>query len=331
MPVAEPAPVSHPDIVAALRATFGVEHPEACTPLSGGRSGATLLVVRVRGRDYVVRRPSPESPIRDPQRQRTCMLIASELGVTPPVHFADGDTGVSISDFIAGTPFVARLGSDSAAALAELAALIRTLHAGPAFPRFFAVPEAILGTLAMFAQHGIPAPFEGELTDRAHSLRAALAPHVHEGSCHFDLNPSNILYDGQRLWLIDWELASAGDRIQDLAGLGIFSPTIATRRDQLLDLYFGRPASPRERAHLHLSHGLALSFYGLMFHAGAMRRGTPPGPLDDALPDLASTLARIASEGTRVLDEPRFASVLLQEARRTCSGPTYDAALAALA
>ena len=41
-------------------------------------------------------------------------------------------------------------------------------------------------------------------------------------SSHNDPNPANILFDGERLWLIDWETAYRNDPLVDVATLTMF-------------------------------------------------------------------------------------------------------------
>jgi thiamine kinase-like enzyme len=36
-------------------------------------------------------------------------------------------------------------------------------------------------------------------------------------SCHSDLRPENVLFEGQRVWLVDWQTAFVNDRYFDLA------------------------------------------------------------------------------------------------------------------
>src|SRR4029078_3304190 len=46
---------------------------------------------------------------------------------------------------------------------------------------------------------------------------------------HNDLNPSNVLFDGRRLWLVDWETACLNDPLVDVATAANF---LATTREQ---------------------------------------------------------------------------------------------------
>jgi thiamine kinase-like enzyme len=42
-------------------------------------------------------------------------------------------------------------------------------------------------------------------------------------SSHNDLKPENILFDGNRVWLVDWEAAFLNDRYVDLAVVANFA------------------------------------------------------------------------------------------------------------
>ncbi len=319
-----------PAVAAALRAAFGRDDADAIEPLTGGRSGATLLKLTVRGRHYVLRRVTAASTLGDPARELGCMSIAAELGVAPPVHFVDAATGVCIMDFIESTWLGPNLASGRVT-LEALASLLRRLHDGPAFPRVISVADAVEASLAALAEQGETPPLAGEFLERVADIRQALAPHVADASCHFDLNPSNILFDGTRLWLVDWGLASLGDPYQDLAGLGVFSPHLAVRREGLLAAYLGRAPDARERAHLELSRALALVLYAVVFRRLAILRGVVPSAISAGAPeDLAAALTRIERQGTSFLDEPSFVAVMEQEARRACSGEAYASAVAAL-
>jgi thiamine kinase-like enzyme len=56
-------------------------------------------------------------------------------------------------------------------------------------------------------------------TVRSASCSARLTTRVQQGwvSSHNDSIPSNILFDGDRLWLIDWESAYRNDPLVDVA------------------------------------------------------------------------------------------------------------------
>jgi aminoglycoside phosphotransferase (APT) family kinase protein len=61
---------------------------------------------------------------------------------------------------------------------------------------------------------------------------------------HGDVNPTNLVFDGERLLLVDWEIAGANDPYYDLAAASVFLRFDDRARDELLDTY-GLPRSAR--------------------------------------------------------------------------------------
>ena len=88
-----------------------------------------------------------------------------------------------------------------------LPATIRTLHALPAFPTTVNYLEAMDGFIEKFrTANTLP---ESETAD-AFELYAQVQevyPRVEADmvSSHNDLKPENVLFDGERVWLVDWE------------------------------------------------------------------------------------------------------------------------------
>ncbi len=64
---------------------------------------------------------------------------------------------------------------------------------------------------------------------------------------HHDLLPANILDDGARLWLIDYEYAGFGTAMFDLAGAASNAGMNGAETDALLAAYFGSPPARATR------------------------------------------------------------------------------------
>jgi thiamine kinase-like enzyme len=60
---------------------------------------------------------------------------------------------------------------------------------------------------------------------------------------HNDLLASNLIDDGERLWLIDWDYAGWNSPLFDLGGLASNSELSSSAEDLLLECYFEQPAS----------------------------------------------------------------------------------------
>jgi len=57
--------------------------------------------------------------------------------------------------------------------------------------------------------------------------------------CHHDVHHLNLMSDGQRLWLLDWEYAGVSDPLFDLASVCCYHDYDARLREQLLRAYKG--------------------------------------------------------------------------------------------
>jgi thiamine kinase-like enzyme len=61
---------------------------------------------------------------------------------------------------------------------------------------------------------------------------------------HNDLLPSNLIDDGERLWLIDWDYAGFSPPLFDLANLATNSSLEPDEERALLSLYYGAAPGP---------------------------------------------------------------------------------------
>lgn len=61
---------------------------------------------------------------------------------------------------------------------------------------------------------------------------------------HNDLLPANLLNDGERLWLIDWDYAGFNSPLFDLGGLASNCGMNAQQENDMLNNYFGAPPKP---------------------------------------------------------------------------------------
>lgn len=80
-----------------------------------------------------------------------------------------------------------------------------------------------------------------ELTDIGNSLEQAAGPFdIVFG--HNDLLAANLLDDGKRLWLIDYDYAGFNSPLFDLGGLASNNGLSEKQEDEMLEAYFGTPA-----------------------------------------------------------------------------------------
>ncbi|MGH6681846.1 MAG: phosphotransferase [Bradyrhizobium sp.] len=247
----------------ALREAFGKCVPADPALLSGGVSGALIIRFQVRGRPYVLRVEPERIAIENRRRGFACMAIAAGQGVAPRVYYADAAAGVAIMDFVSSRPLSDHPAGE-AGLVRELGALIAALQCGPEFPGCAGYPAMIESLLSSLST----SPFmrSDELQPCADGLALIRSGISWDSAAlvasHNDPNSRNILFDGARVWLVDWELGFQNDPLVDLA---ILTHELAATPDLetiLLKAALGVPPSRRVRARLHVVRVLARLFYG---------------------------------------------------------------------
>lgn len=273
-------------------------------PLTGGRSGALLFSVEADGQSYVVRQMGVQNRIPgSSDREQTCMHLAAELGLAPRIVRGWPEQGIVLMEKVAGHP-IGRGTPRETDPLGRLAAVLRRLHGGPAFP----VGPTMAERLAQLESFGVPLP--PLLGD---SIRAAL-PQLEGTSapCHLDLNPSNILATPERIYLVDWEIAAQSEPFLDLAQLGVWVCRGDRERDELLALYLERPPDAREQRRMQLARVLALSFYALGFCLVCARMGV--APLSEG-PGLEEVFGKMAASGQAFAPEEMAGAFIAEVAQ----------------
>ena len=273
-------------VTRGLREAFGVTEFEDIRTIKDLASSLVFRVV-VRGSPYLLKISTRTS---DPARHYACLNAAAEAGLTPRAWYTSIEDRLSITDFVETVPL------PRAEALARIPRALRTLHALPPFP---GVPNDI-NTSCMFLINGgkardaflqrwraanvVPEGTGGELFARYGEI-AAVYPHRDPEmvSSHNDLfKPDNALFDGRRLWLVDWEAAFLNDRYADLAAVANLVAEEEAEEALFLQEYFGQPPDEYQLARLFLMQQLAHVFYAMAF----LFLGSSGRPIDwsDAVP-----------------------------------------------
>ena len=281
----------------ALMGAFHCNDLDTISRLSGGLSGAAIFKIRVGGVAYLLRIEGARDAFRDPHRSYACMGIAAEAMLAPRVRYADPADGVAIMDFIPEQSLALDYAGTRAELIVEAAQTLRALHQAPAFPPLVDYMDGMDAVLGALATCGLLNPAAtDELFARYAPLRAAWRTDPADlVASHNDLNPRNILYDGRRLWLVDWESAFLADRHVDLACLANVFTHDAAEEDLLLRTYFGRAPDGRRRAGLGRRRRFNHLLYGgvILSGAGADRPGGRLPQIDLAGPALADLHAAI--------------------------------------
>lgn len=228
-------------------------------PLKGGISNESYVVRDGAGRHVV--RFGTDYPFHHVFRERELMTAraAHAAGFGPEVRYAE--PGVMVSAFLDAQTYGAE---DVATERRRVADLLHRFHTG--------MPAEISGAAFLFW------PFH-VVRDYARTLKAggsrmaghlpgylALADELEAAQTplpivfgHNDLLPANILDDGDRLWLIDFEYAGFSTAMFDLAGATSNAGLSPEAADDFLDAYFGGTPDPAiRRAHAAMQCGSLL-------------------------------------------------------------------------
>jgi thiamine kinase-like enzyme len=155
--------------------------------------------------------------------------------------------------------------------MAQVAAMLRRLHATPALPSAFAIFRLVEEQRALAAS--LPDSYD-DLLALAHRIEGALAGPEHVPvSCHNDLLTANFVRDGGRVCIVDWEYAGMNDRYFDLGNLSVNNGFDADDDRALLELYFDEPVTGARFASLQLFRIIS-DFREAMWGAVQLRRSS---------------------------------------------------------
>ena len=263
-------------VARGLREAFGVTEIDNIRMLTKGQTPALVFRIEVRGTAYLLR--ISMWPV-DQTSHFDCLRAAADGGVAPRVWYTNVEDKISITDFVETIPFPA------AEALVRMPATLRKLHALPQFSTradninttctfLLRKGPVVEGFLKRIQSAGIFAEGEGEeVLERFEQLAAAYpSDDADMVSSHNDLfKPDNVLYDGERVWLVDWEAAFLNDRYVDLAVVANLLVSDDVEERAFLETYFGQAPDEYQRARFFLMQQLSHFFYA----AAYLLQGTP--------------------------------------------------------
>ncbi|MGE0421096.1 MAG: phosphotransferase [Reyranellaceae bacterium] len=231
-------------------------------PLTGGMTNRNYLV-NDSGRRFVVRL-GEDIPLHGVMRfnELAASRAAHEAGLSPAVIHAE--PGLTVLDFVEGRALTPEDVRDPGR-LAPIVDLIRRCHRD--VPRFLRGPvlsfnifHVLRDYLATLRDGGSPhAADTASWADRVAQFESVVGP-VDLVFGHNDLLAANLIDDGRRLWLIDWDYAGFASSLFDLAGLASNNGFDAAHERALLERYFGR-----------VPDGVLASRYAAMKCAALMR------------------------------------------------------------
>lgn len=310
----------------ALRKTFGVNEPSTIIQLSGGFS-QTVYKLSVKGKYYILR--ISDASLADRKRESQCMKIASNIGVAPKFYYINIKDGIFIIDYIESKQ-LSKDNREDPNVYKELAMLLKKIHFTAGFPKNISItkqiekitkkPTYITSTISEIAIKNI------EL------LEPLLRRHFKMSSCHNDLQPNNILFDGKRFWVIDWEQAALQDPYYDLATVSNFFIHDQEKLEDLyLQTYFNGVPNKKQLAHYIIMKQISLAYYGLLLMN--KMTNTNLNPISEAeiqaLPSLKEFYAKTNLYDVKDLTKhlQKFGAIMLKEAVKNMNSEQFKNAI----
>ena len=206
-------------------------------PIPGGLSNHAWRLEHA-GQAYFVRLGAARAERLGVDRHSECALlaIAASARLAPEVILCDPSSRLLVTRFVPGRHW-SRADVHEPRNLARIGDSLRRLHALPPASgvrrlQFVVQAAQLEAGLAGFER------IEATLKRVAEEAIAVLAARVYrQALCHNDLHHLNVLDDGERLWLVDWEYGGCGDPLFDLAALFCLHDLSAPQRTTVLDAY----------------------------------------------------------------------------------------------
>jgi thiamine kinase-like enzyme len=218
------------------------------TRIEGGLSNHAWCL-EANGERWFVRLGQPQAARLGVDRANECAVLraAAAAGLAPAVHACEPSCGLLVTRFIDGRTWTAadvqRTGN-----LRRVGERLRQLHELPVPVDVHAVDyqHQARRLAATLLAHDATAEL---LAERA----AAAFARIGDGGygtvmCHNDLHPLNLLDDGDRLWLVDWEYGGCGNPLFDVASFLALHDLGPAGTELFLDAYGRLPV--RDRGHL---------------------------------------------------------------------------------
>lgn len=173
--------------------------------------------------------------------------IASKAGLAPDTIFYSPQDKIFITGFIETQDRTVDLRNDESQT--KFCELIRSLHGlDVKFCTEVCPFESIQDYIENAKAIGVDLPQElaAKVIPWMKQVKKEIFPQKKCVPCHFDLHHGNVLDDGKRLWLIDWEYAGMGDPFFDLATAASIENFTNEEMEKYLQTYLGRPPSKQE-------------------------------------------------------------------------------------
>ena len=289
------------------------------TKIAVGLSGAGVYRVDANGQLFVLKISAASEPLPDWRRKLHIQQLDADAALAPRIVHVDESRRAVVNVFVVDRSFPLFYHNPAThdAAFAELARLIRRVHELQPPPDATPSDAHALLTTLWSGLHDFAVP-----AFVASAITHALAIEPPSGRAfvlsHNDVNPSNLVYDGERIMLIDWDAAGVNDPFFDLAAASIFLRMDAATCAKLLAAYDDAPVAelpPRFLYNRRIMGAIFCAMVMTLARKSGHRGVSGPASLE-AAPSLADFYQRMRSGAVNLATgegQWEFALALLNE------------------
>jgi Ser/Thr protein kinase RdoA (MazF antagonist) len=302
-----PAPVPDRAALLSFLPEDRVGVVERIEPITLGASGAGVYAVTTSRGAFVLRVQERQIDEGSFAQQLRILGRAVDAGIAPAVLYVDEAARAVVSVRVPGVPIAAALADPAqrGPVLASVVDRLRTLHALDRSG--VAERDPLVFTRAAWEagkrRTGFP-PWAASLEPTLDAIASTLKGDLRRVVSHNDVNPVNVLWDGTRAWIVDWEVAALGHPYFDLAALALF---LRLGDDVALDLiarHDGAPVDERSHATFRALRQLTALLCGLTFLGLVDDLDVRPAPTLADAPSLGDCYAAMRA-GELDLQSPR--------------------------
>lgn len=294
-------PIQHIDkINFAVRKGLGAKNWELINLLSGGLTGIPVYRIKVENKSYVIKLEDVNDKDFDLQRSYKILETVSKQGIAPLVYFMDADQGIVLMKYIESKPRP----EASPETIQKFSSVIRELHKKNSFPKW----KSVIEILELVCQRLTPEYKKSKLIKESmqeiNKMTNILFDQNDIKSCHCDLNPVNVLFDGEKYFFVDWQAASPQSFYFDLAycvnWFYFYNEDLCTL---FLKNYLEREATEEENAKYYLMRIFAYIYLGIGFISLPFKENKNiPILSDETIEKLPSYLEFMQSLGSGKVD-----------------------------
>ena len=213
--------------------------------LSGGITNRNF-VADIDGSEFVIRIPGERTEVLGINREheRNASQRAADLAIAPEIACELSGFNTLITKFVNGKHLKESEFTDR---LPEVIDLVKRFHNGGKIDGSFPIHRIVEAHVRDAQVNGVEAP---KLWDSLHAvslrIESAFAKSPENTvACHNDLLPTNVLFDSDRTWLLDFEYAGMNNLYFDLGNLSVNSELDEAGDEVVLTHYFGGVTSQR--------------------------------------------------------------------------------------